>query len=248
VKYFRKLWAIPEAGIFVPLLVFTLVFFCINQSFLGSNSSAAMLEQLTVPHLHLAQRKVVEGRETRVRSPYEAKANGLGLLTEDRKRDGLLFNFSIRENVTLHDLPQVSRLRLLKRASETSCANHFLEKLSIRAPSVDTPVANLSGGNQQKVVLAKVLFPRPRILFLDEPTKGVDVGAKNEIYKLMMGLAGRGIALVVISSELPELLALSDRIIVLARGRIVDQFTKAEASERRLMLAATGVMPPPISN
>jgi ABC-type sugar transport system ATPase subunit len=109
-------------------------------------------------------------------------------------------------------------------------------------------VANLSGGNQQKVVLAKVLFPRPRILFLDEPTKGVDVGAKNEIYKLMMGLAGRGIALVVISSELPELLALSDRIIVLARGRIVDQFTKAEASERRLMLAATGVMPPPISN
>ena len=109
-------------------------------------------------------------------------------------------------------------------------------------------MANLSGGNQQKVVLAKVLFPRPRVLFLDEPTKGVDVGAKNEIYKLMMGLAGQGIALVVISSELPELLALSDRIMVLARGQIVDQFTKAEASEQRLMFAATGGMAPPISN
>ncbi len=248
------------------------------------------VEELIVPHPHLAQRNVVdgisfslrrgeilgigglvgsgrsetvnalygrlphrgrvfvEGRETRVRSPREAKANGLGLLTEDRKLDGLLFNFSIRQNVTLHDLPQVSRLGFLDQAAETSCAVHFLEQLSIRAPSVDTPVANLSGGNQQKVVLAKVLFPRPLVLFLDEPTKGVDVGAKNEIYKLMMGLAGQGIALVVISSELPELLALSDRIIVLARGQIVDQFTKAEASEQRLMLAATGGMAPPIYN
>ena len=100
-------------------------------------------------------------------------------------------------------------------------------------------MANLSGGNKQKVVLAKVLFPKPRVLFLDEPTKGVDVGAKNEIYKLMMSLAAEGIALIVISSELPELLALCDRFLVLARGRIADQFTKAEASEQRLMLAAT---------
>jgi len=198
-----------------------------------------------LPHLG---RVFVEGQEAHVRSPREAKANGLGLLTEDRKLDGLSFNFSIRKNVTLHDLPQVSRLGLLDQAAETSCANHFLEQLSIRAPSVDTPVGNLSGGNQQKVVLAKVLFPRPRVLFLDEPTKGVDVGAKNEIYKLIMSLAGQGIALVVISSELPELLALSDRIIVLARGRIVDQFTKAEANEQRLMLAATGGMSPPASN
>ncbi len=229
-KFIRKLWAIPEAGIFVPLLVFTLVIFCINQSFLGPNSVAAMLRTMTFVGI------IAVGQ------------TWLGLLTEDRKRDGLLFNFSIRENVTLHDLPQVSRLWLLKRASETSCAKHYLEQLSIRAPSVDTPVANLSGGNQQKVVLAKVLFPRPRILFLDEPTKGVDVGAKNEIYKLMMSLAGQGIALVVISSELPELLALADRIIVLARGRIVDKFTKEEASEQRFMFAATGRMAVAISN
>lgn len=141
--------------------------------------------------------------------------------------------------MTLHDLPQISRWRVLDRARETACAQHYLERLSIRAPSVRTPVANLSGGNKQKVVLAKVLFPKPRVMFLDEPTKGVDVGAKNEIYKLMMSLAAEGIALIVISSELPELLALCDRFIVLARGRIADQFPKAEASEQRLMLAAT---------
>jgi ABC-type sugar transport system ATPase subunit len=248
------------------------------------------VEELTVPHPHLAQRNVVdgisfslrrgeilgigglvgsgrsetvnalygrlphrgrifvEGRETQVRSPREAKANGLGLLTEDRKLDGLLFNFSIRENVTLHDLPQVSRLRVLDRSQETAKAMHYLQQLSIRAPSVNTSVANLSGGNQQKVVLAKVLFPKPRVLFLDEPTKGVDVGAKNEIYKLMMNLAGQGIALVVISSELSELLALADRIIVLARGRIVDQFPKAEANEQRFILAATGATAPNTSS
>jgi len=190
-----------------------------------------------LPH---SGRVFVEGREIAVRSPREAKANGLGLLTEDRKLDGLLFNFAIRENVTLHDLPQVSRLRVLDKARETGFADGYLKRLSIRAPSATTPVANLSGGNQQKVVLAKVLFPKPRVLFLDEPTKGVDVGAKNEIYKLMMELARQGIALVVISSELPELLALCDRFIVLARGRVADQFAKAEASDRRLMLAATG--------
>jgi ABC-type sugar transport system ATPase subunit len=248
------------------------------------------VENLTVPHPHLANRNVVEGvsfsvrrgeilglgglvgsgrsetvnalygrlphsgrvflegREIAVRTPREAKANGLGLLTEDRKLDGLLFNFSIQENVTLHDLPQVSRWRVLDRARETGCAQHYLERLSIRAPSVRTPVANLSGGNKQKVVLAKVLFPKPRVLFLDEPTKGVDVGAKNEIYKLMMSLAAEGIALVVISSELPELLALCDRFIVLARGRIADQFPKAEANEQRLMLAATSGATKPLAN
>ncbi|MEP6663416.1 MAG: sugar ABC transporter ATP-binding protein [Verrucomicrobiota bacterium] len=241
------------------------------------------VENLTVPHPHLARRNVVdaisfslrrgeilgigglvgsgrsetvnalygrlphrgriflEGREITVRNPREAKSHGLGLLTEDRKHDGLLFNFAIRENITLHDLPRVSRGRILSRARETESAAHYLKRLSIRAPSVRTPVANLSGGNQQKVVLAKVLFPKPRVLLLDEPTKGVDVGAKNEIYKLMMDLVGQGMALVVISSELPELLALCDRFIVLTRGKLADQFTKAEASEQRLMLAATGL-------
>jgi len=240
------------------------------------------VENLTVPHPHLARKNVVEdvsfsvrrgeilglgglvgsgrseivnalygrmphtgrifveGREVAIRKPRDAKARGIGLLTEDRKRDGLLFNFAIRENTTLHDLPQVTRFRVLERARETACAQEYLKRLSIHAPSVYTAVANLSGGNQQKVVLAKVLFPRPRVLLLDEPTKGVDVGAKNEIYKLMMDLVREGISLVVISSELPELLALCDRYIVLVRGRVADQFTQGEGSEQRLILAATG--------
>jgi ABC-type sugar transport system ATPase subunit len=183
----------------------------------------------------------IEGREVKVRNPRDAKNHGIGLLTEERKQDGLLFNFAIRENVTLHNLPSVSRFLVLDKKRETQFATEYKERLAIRAPSVNTPVVNLSGGNQQKVVLAKVLLPNPKVLLLDEPTKGVDVGAKNEIYKLMMDLVRRGIALVVISSELPELLALCDHFIVLARGNLADQFPKASANEHRLMLAATGL-------
>ena len=183
----------------------------------------------------------VEGREVRIRNPRDAKNHGIGLLTEERKQDGLLFNFAIRENVTLHSLASVSRFKVLDKKHETQLANEYKDRLAIRAPSVATSVATLSGGNQQKVVLAKVLLPNPKIILLDEPTKGVDVGAKNEIYRLMMDLVRQGIALVVISSELPELLALCDRFIVLTRGKLADQFSKAEASEHRLMRAATGL-------
>ncbi len=183
----------------------------------------------------------IEGREVGIRHPRDAKNHGIGLLTEERKQDGLLFNFAIRENVTLHSLASVSRFQVLDRKRETQLANDYKERLAIRAPSVATSVATLSGGNQQKVVLAKVLLPNPKVLLLDEPTKGVDMGAKNEIYKLMMDLVRQGIALVVISSELPELLALCDQFIVLTRGKLADRFAKAEASEHRLMLAATGL-------
>jgi len=182
----------------------------------------------------------VEGRETRIRKPREARDSGLGLLPEERKREGLLFNFAIRENITLQSLGTVSRFGLLSRARENRAAEGFKDRLSIRAPSVGVAVSALSGGNQQKVVLGKVLMPNPKVLLLDEPTKGVDVGAKAEIYKLMMELADAGIGIVVISSELPELLALCDRILVLARGRVADEFTKADANEKRYMLAATG--------
>jgi ABC-type sugar transport system ATPase subunit len=183
----------------------------------------------------------IEGVEVKIRNPREAKNHGIGLLTEERKQDGLLFNFSIRENITLHSLSSVSRFKVLDKKRETEVADEYKNRLAIRAPSVATRVGTLSGGNQQKVVLAEVLFPNPRVILLDEPTKGVDVGAKNEIYKLMMDLVAQGIALVVISSELPELLALCDRFIVLTRGRLADQFSKADANEHRFMLAATGL-------
>lgn len=182
----------------------------------------------------------VEEQEVCIGGPRDAKKYGIGFLPEDRKQEGLLFNFAIRENVTLSALSSVSRFQLLSKQREESYANQYKQQLSIRAASVDIPVSNLSGGNQQKVVLAKVLLARPRILLLDEPTKGVDVGAKNEIYKLMIQLVSEGMALVLISSELPELLALCDRCIVLAGGRVTDQFAKSEADEHRFMIAATG--------
>lgn len=181
----------------------------------------------------------VAGREVRIRTPKDARRYGIGLLTEDRKAEGLLFNFGVRENITLHDLKAVSRMNVVARDREDAAAGRYKDQLDIRAPSIDSRMGTLSGGNQQKVVLAKVLFPRPQILLLDEPTKGVDVGAKNEIYRLMMEWASAGISIVVISSELPELIALCDRFIVLAQNRVVDAFTKAEASEARVMVAAT---------
>lgn len=182
----------------------------------------------------------VDGRKVVIRNSFDAKRHGIGLLTEDRKRDGLLLDKSIRENVSLHDLRRISRFGIIDRARELDAARAFVRKLSIRAPHVETPVSTLSGGNQQKVVLSKTLFAGPRVLLLDEPTKGVDVGAKYEIYRLMMDLAREGIAQILITSDLPELLALCDRFLVLARGRVADTFTKSEASDARLMLAATG--------
>lgn len=258
-----------------------------RQTFAGTEE-VLRVENLTVPHPHLAGKSVVEnvsfslrrgeilglgglvgagrsevvnalygriahrgntfvtGRQVTIRKPREARDCGIGLLPEERKREGLLFNFAIRENITLNSLTAVSRLGVLSRSHEDRAAGNFKERLSIRAMTVDVPVGNLSGGNQQKVVLGKVLMPNPKVLLLDEPTKGVDVGAKAEIYKLMFELADAGIGMVVISSELPELLALSDRILVLARGRVADEFTKADANEQRYMLAATGSVHNPV--
>jgi ribose transport system ATP-binding protein/D-xylose transport system ATP-binding protein len=182
----------------------------------------------------------VQGVPARIRRPADARKHAIGLLTEERQQDGLLFNFAVRENITLNSLDSVSRFAILDRSRETQAAEAYMRRLSIRAPSLATLVANLSGGNQQKTLLARALMAQPQILLLDEPTKGVDVGAKHEIYRVMMELARQGIAQVVVSSELPELLGLCDRCIVLAGGRVVDAFAKADASEHRVMRAATG--------
>ncbi len=186
----------------------------------------------------------VGGRPVRVRSPREAKRCGIALVTEDRKRDGLLLEFPIFQNMTLASLPAVSRFGLLSRRAERRASRGFMTSLSVRAPSEDVKAGNLSGGNQQKVVLAKALMAEPLVLLLDEPTKGVDVGAKQEIYRVISDLARRGIALVVVSSEMPELLSLCDRLLVLARGRVVLEVPKSEATEHHLMAAATGAAAP----
>ena len=181
----------------------------------------------------------IDGKQVHIHSPADAKQVGIGLVTEDRKRDGLLPNLEIRPNVTLHSLELFTNFVFLNNKKEKSLACEQVEKFNIKTPSIEQMMVNLSGGNQQKVILAKVLMAEPKILFLDEPTKGIDIGAKNEIYKLMLELAKQGISIVMISSELPELLAMCDRFVVLAEGKVADQFDRAEANEYRVMQAAT---------
>jgi ABC-type sugar transport system ATPase subunit len=181
----------------------------------------------------------VNGEKVIIKSPADAKKVGIALITEDRKKDGLLVNMEIRPNVTLNSLNLFSQNGLMSLSKERKLASESVRAFNIKTPSVEQMVVNLSGGNQQKVILAKVLMADPKILLMDEPTKGVDIGAKNEIYKLMLELVEKGISIIMISSELPELLAMCDRFVVLAEGKVADEFSKSEASEHRVMLAAT---------
>jgi len=185
-------------------------------------------------------RILVEGKPVRITGPRSAKAAGIGLVTEDRKRNGLLFNFGIRANISINNLGAVSRFGVVQRTWENQTAGSYFREMSIAAPSLDTGVAALSGGNQQKVLLAKVLAGHPKVLLLDEPTKGVDVGAKFDIYQIMRRLASSGVGIILVSSELPELIAMSDRVVVLANRRIVCELPKSRLDQEQIMLAATG--------
>jgi ribose transport system ATP-binding protein len=182
---------------------------------------------------------LVEGAPTTIRRPADARRAGIAFLTEDRRREGVLFNFSARQNITIGNLAGFSRGSWVQRRAESAAAAEFVRSLAIRTPSLEADVDHLSGGTQQKLLLARVLMQEPRVLFLDEPTKGVDVETKHEIYKLVADLAERGVAIVLVSSELEELLGLSDRCVVLADGRIVDEFPSAEGSEERIIAATT---------
>lgn len=178
------------------------------------------------------------GERVRLRSPKEGLKRGVGLLPEDRKRQGLLLNRPVRENMTISSLREYASWGVLNVRSEESAVARLVSALNIRTPGLRQLVRNLSGGNQQKVVLARWLAAKCRLLVIDEPTRGVDVGAKLEIYRLMNELADGGTAILMISSEIPEVLGMSDRIIVMRNGRVVDTFTRAEATEEAVMQAA----------
>lgn len=186
-------------------------------------------------------RKVsVEGRETRIDSPSDAIQAGIGFVTEDRKRYGLILDQTIIDNMTLASLRTVSGRFITNRTRESIAVRRPIESLRVKAPSPLTVTGTLSGGNQQKVVLGKWLLTNPKILFLDEPTRGIDVGAKQEIYGEINKLAKDGLAIVLVSSELPEVLGLSDRVIVLHEGRMTGEFSRIEATAEKVMAAATG--------
>ena len=177
----------------------------------------------------------VGGAPIRLRSPADAIAAGIGFAPEERKSQALLLLRSVADNVTLCVPDRVSRFGVLSRLRVRRVAGEQVERLRVKTPSLDQPVAKLSGGNQQKVVLGRWLARRPRVLILDEPTRGIDVGAKAEIYRLIAELAASGMALLVISSEMPELLGLADRVLVMAGGWIVADLPRSEASEARIL-------------
>lgn len=177
----------------------------------------------------------LDGEELTAKRPDQAIAKGIGFAPEDRKREGLILIRSVLENASMAILRQLSRFHFVSRSKERNLVSGFVEKLQVRTPSLDQEVGKLSGGNQQKVVLSRWLAARPKLLILDEPTRGIDVGAKAEIYRLIDELANEGLGIMFISSEMPEILGLSDRIYVMQNGRITGELSAEEASEEAIL-------------
>ena len=182
----------------------------------------------------------VEGKPVRIKRPSDAIDHGIAFVTEDRKRFGLVLDQTILRNMTLAGLTKLSGKFVTDEDAESAAGERAMKDLRVKANSVFTVVGTLSGGNQQKVVLAKWLLTNPRVLFLDEPTRGIDVGAKQEIYAQINKLARTGLAIVLVSSELPEVLGLSDRVLVLHEGKMTGEFTRTEATPEAVMSCATG--------
>jgi ABC-type sugar transport system ATPase subunit len=181
----------------------------------------------------------VEGAECQIQSPRAAMRLGIGMLTEDRKINGMIDTMVVRENTSVAILPALNRLGFIKKKEENIIVKKYVDMLNIKTTTVEEPITNLSGGNQQKVMLARWLATQVRILIVDEPTQGVDVGAKAEIHKLLRELAQQGVAVIVISSDLPEVLSISDRIIVMRSGELAGEIKAEEATEENIMRLAT---------
>jgi len=182
---------------------------------------------------------LIDGKLAKIASPIDAIEYGIGFVPEDRKAQGLVLSLNVRDNAALPSLLQLSRLGFVRRGVEMKAVTEYAQRLQIRTPSLEQLVLRLSGGNQQKVVIAKWLMRKPRILIMDEPTRGIDVGAKAEIYRLMNQLVESGVSIIMISSELPEVLAMSDRIVCMSRGRVTAILNHAEATPEVVMRYCT---------
>lgn len=184
----------------------------------------------------------MDGRMLKIHSCADAIKAGIALVTEDRKTDGIVGCLGIRENIALASLQKLSKHGFMKGREERKQTARYFDEISIKAPDMDTALQQLSGGNQQKVVLSKWLMRKPQVLIMDEPTRGIDVGAKYEIYKIMVELAKQGVAIVMISSELPELISMSDRVMVLAEGHVSGILQHEECTQEKIMKLATAVV------
>lgn len=198
-----------------------------------------LLEAIFGVHPKLSSGRVfLEGKELEINSPEDAIKAGIGFVPEDRKQAGLILSMAVSQNITLTNLKNVEKLIFISEKKENDLVEYYINRLNIKTSSPQQIVENLSGGNQQKVVIAKWLAVKPKVLFMDEPTRGIDVNAKSEIYKLISELAKNGLGIIMVSSELPEILAMSDRIIVLSEGRKTGEFKVSEANEEILLKAA----------
>lgn len=182
----------------------------------------------------------IEGKAVKLKSVADAIKAGIALVSEDRKRQGLVMGMDVKRNTTMATLGKVSKLGVINENEEIKWGRKYVQDLKTKTASLETLVGTLSGGNQQKVVIGKWLMSDPTILIMDEPTRGIDVGAKYEIYNLMNRLVEQGVAIIMISSELPEVLGMSDRILVMCEGEFVKEFQWLEATQENIMLAATG--------
>lgn len=183
---------------------------------------------------------ILDGKVLKITSPSSAIKSGIGFLTEDRKEEGLILDFSLEDNITLPSIAEFSKHGILDTKTMDEFVELLIKRLTVKTENKDVSAGSLSGGNQQKVVLAKWIGIAPQVLILDEPTRGVDVGAKREIYLLMNELAERGVAIVMISSDLPEVLSVSDRIMVIHEGEIAGEVLKEDATQEKIMTLATG--------
>jgi putative multiple sugar transport system ATP-binding protein len=183
----------------------------------------------------------LRGEEVTLKSPKKAIAAGLAYVTEDRKGNGLVLTNSIKTNTTLANLKALSKFSFIDKDREYQVAEEYKQKLRTKTPSVEQLVGNLSGGNQQKVLLAKWMFADPDVLILDEPTRGIDVGAKYEIYCIINDLAKAGKSVIMISSELPEVIGMSDRIYIMNQAKIVGEMKASDATQENIMSCIVGV-------
>lgn len=189
---------------------------------------------------HVTGQIFMNGQEIHNKNPWDAMDNGIGFITEDRKIEGLMLDKSIMENISIANLDRISQKRVLNKKREQEMTQQGIEDLHIKCTGAQHACGNLSGGNQQKVVFAKWIFTEPKVLILDEPTRGVDIGAKKEIYSIINKLADTGVAIIMVSSELPEILGMSDRIMVVHEGKIGGFIDKKEANQENIMILATG--------
>ena len=183
----------------------------------------------------------IEGKKLKITNYQNAIDNGLVYMTEDRKKQGLFLDFSTRKNLTCTRLDKVPNKRFINNKKEMQIANQFIEKMRIKTASGEQKVSNLSGGNQQKVMLSKWLFADPKVMILDEPTRGIDVGEKTQIHKMLRKFANEGIGIIIISSELPEIIGMSDRALVMHQGKIKGELFHEEICEKKIITIASGM-------